>query len=474
MVFIAPLLSAAAIYATLVGAVPQLDNFPRDGSPAPTSRTIPAMGAMISPRSEGGPYGDSQGSPQGDSQQGGGYMDTSVTMAATSTMKNYGGMGGVQTSMTMSTSYAVSDYSSMTGMGDSGSMSNVVTPSTSDAMSTAMNTYSTPTYSTPAYSTPTYSTPMYTYSTPMYGSGSSKGGDGGSGYQSCMQMCAASYGVPTMASSTWSAPPATTTAASGSGCTHTVIVAPTQGVLRYVPFALNASVGDTIAFVWNANTHTVTKSSELAICNKTSDMPFTSGVQNKSFVFTQKVNDTNTTFYYCGVPGHCQKGMFGIINPPNALMGSNATVSSMMPVMASNSSNMTAMVQYTQMVTANNTMAGNWGGNIDMNGMPPSSYQYMFENVMYTRTFLAANPEVLSADGVIDLSSAGTTPLIVPNDITAAATNSSTSSGSPTSGSPTAGATGSSPSPASTGGARSLGSSSILVSAVVASLVFVL
>ncbi|KAG1890953.1 hypothetical protein F4604DRAFT_1567611 [Suillus subluteus] len=328
------------------------------------------------------------------------------------------------------------------------------------------------TYSTSTYSTPTYSTP--TYSTPMYGSGSSGGGGSGSGYQSCMQMCAASYGAPTMASSTWSAPPATTTAAGGSGCTHTVIVAPTQGVLRYVPFAVNASVGDTIAFVWNANTHTVTKSSELAICNKTSDMPFASGVQNKSFVFTQMVNDTNTTFYYCGVPGHCQKGMFGIINPPNALMGSNATVSSMMPVMASNSSNTTAMVQYTQMVTANNTMAGNWGGNIDMSGMPSSSYQYMLENVMYTRTFLAANPEVLSADGVVDLSSAGTTPLIVPNDITAAATNSSTSFGSPTSGSPTAGATSSSPSPASTGGARSLGSSSILVSVVVASLAFVL
>jgi plastocyanin len=68
-----------------------------------------------------------------------------------------------------------------------------------------------------------------------------------------------------MASSTWSAPSATTTATSGSGCTHTVIVAPTQGVLRYVPFAINASVGDTIAFVWNANKHTVTKSSELAV-----------------------------------------------------------------------------------------------------------------------------------------------------------------------------------------------------------------
>lgn len=69
-----------------------------------------------------------------------------------------------------------------------------------------------------------------------------------------------------MTSSMWPAPPATTTAASVSGgMTHTVIVAPTQGVLRYVPFAINASVGDTVTFVWNANNHTVTKSSQLAV-----------------------------------------------------------------------------------------------------------------------------------------------------------------------------------------------------------------
>jgi plastocyanin len=71
---------------------------------------------------------------------------------------------------------------------------------------------------------------------------------------------------------------------SGSGMTHTVWVAPTQGVLRYVPFAVNASVGDTVKFIWGANNHTVTKSSELTPCNKTSDQLFASGEQNKSFV----------------------------------------------------------------------------------------------------------------------------------------------------------------------------------------------
>ncbi|OAX44609.1 hypothetical protein K503DRAFT_678229 [Rhizopogon vinicolor AM-OR11-026] len=320
---------------------------------------------------------------------------------------------------------------------------------------------------------------MNTYSTPAYGSGSyGGGGGGGSGYQSCMQMCAASYGAPTMASSTWSSPPATTTVAGGSsGMTHTVIVAPTQGVLRYVPFAINASVGDTVAFIWNANNHTVTKSSQLAICNKTEDIPFTSGEQNKSFVFTQTVNDTNATFFYCGTPGHCQKGMFGIINPPNAA-GSSGAVSSMMSSMASNSSNMTAMVKYAQMMTAGDPMAATWGGNIDMSSMPASSYQYVLENVMYTRTFLAANPETLSADGSVNLSDAGTTPLMVPKDITVAASNSSTGTSTPGYGSPTSASAGttstSSPSPTLKGGARSLGPSSIIVSFVAVSLAFVL
>jgi plastocyanin len=79
-------------------------------------------------------------------------------------------------------------------------------------------------------------------------------------------------------------PPSSTSDSSGNGKTHTVIVAPTQGVLRYIPFALNASVGDTVKFVWGANVHTVTKSSQLALCNKTGDQPFTSGSQNKTFV----------------------------------------------------------------------------------------------------------------------------------------------------------------------------------------------
>lgn len=112
------------------------------------------------------------------------------------------------------------------------------------------------------------------------------------------------------------APPATITASpsssysgsssgsSGSGTTHTVIVAPTQGVLRFVPFSVNASAGDTILYEWHANNHTVTKGSELEICNETSTAPFATGEHDLGFTFTETVNDTNPVFFFCSTPGH--------------------------------------------------------------------------------------------------------------------------------------------------------------------------
>jgi plastocyanin len=93
----------------------------------------------------------------------------------------------------------------------------------------------------------------------------------------------ASYGSMGTMSAYMASPTASMGSGGGNGVTHTVIVAPTQGVLRYIPFTVNASVGDTVRYMWNANNHTVTKSSQLQLCNKTSDAPFASGEQNKSF-----------------------------------------------------------------------------------------------------------------------------------------------------------------------------------------------
>jgi plastocyanin len=306
-----------------------------------------------------------------------------------------------------------------------------------------------------------------------YGSGSSNWG--GSGYNDCVQQCIASFGNP-MATYSPSTASAYSSAgdSSGTGVTHTVIVAPTQGVLRYVPFATNASVGDTIKFMWNANMHTVTKSSQLELCNKTSDSPFTSGVQNQSFVFTQTVNTTDPTFFYCGVPTHCQKGMFGIINPPNAAVGSGTSMGEMMPAISANDSNVAAWSAYTANMTSGNAKAAAWGASMDVSGMPNWAQSAMAENVMYMRTFLAANPDVQKEDGSVDLGASGA-PLMVPQDLNVAlAASGSASSAGPaaTSAAGSGGASGSGSaagaqgSASSTSGARSLAASSALAGAV--------
>ncbi|KAF9227965.1 hypothetical protein BS17DRAFT_813828 [Gyrodon lividus] len=427
MVLFAPFVGFAAVYAGFASAAPKHKDSVQDTVSLMdvASVTISTMDSMMTSPSYGGssPGSYASGSLVGSSYSGG----------------SYGGMG--------SSAGSWSNIGSSVGGGGygGGSGGGAATTSTPCTTSTSVNSYS----------------------TPAYGSGSS--GPSLRSYVECM----ASWGAPTATST----PPTTTTAATGSGAgmTHTVIVAPTQGILRYVPFVVNASVGDTIQFIWNANNHTVTKSSELAICNKTMDAPFASGQQNKSFVFTQTVNTTNTTFYYCGTPGHCPKGMFGIINPPNAAMGSNTSLSGMIPAMVANSTSMASMWSYAQTVTQNNTMASSWGGNIDISGMPQWAYQFVAENVMYTRTFLAANPAALNADGSVNLSSAGSTPLMVPVDITSLASNSTSSSGGSSSGAgsssgsgPSSNGSSSNPYPTMTNSARNFGSSSVLAGFTVA------
>jgi plastocyanin len=304
------------------------------------------------------------------------------------------------------------------------------------------------------------------YSAPTYGSGNSNWG--GSGYDDCVQKCMATYGSPP------SEYKATATGDSygskGTGATHTVIVAPTQGILRYVPFAVNASVGDTVKFMWGANNHTVTKSSALALCNKTADVPFTSGKQSKDFTFTEVVNDTKPIWFYCGVPGHCDKGMFGVVNPPNAGDAASTSVNMMASEMAKNDSDMAAMWSYMQNVTKGNDAAANWGGSFDLQGMDAASQKEMVKNVMYTREVLAMNPETMK-DGKVDLSSYSQMPMKLPQDLSsslnsAASGGSSSAAASSTASSATA-ASSASTSPTSAGaisnGATSLASPRVLV-----------
>jgi hypothetical protein len=238
-----------------------------------------------------------------------------------------------------------------------------------------------------------------------------------------------------------------------------------------VPFVVNASVGDTVMFMWGANNHTVTKSSQLELCNKTSDAPFASGEQNKSFMFSQVVNDTSPTFYYCGTPTHCEKGMFGIINPPNAYQ-QPSSLAAMMPMLTSQNPSTNASWAYTSNYTANNSAVASWGMDLDMSKMPTWAASYVAENVMYSQNFLAANPGTLSSDGTVSLSGLSNGTMTVPADIAAAARQNNAGSSTPSYSSPAA--SGASPSPSATGspsgalknGAGALASPRIVVALV--------
>jgi plastocyanin len=264
---------------------------------------------------------------------------------------------------------------------------------------------------------------------PTHGSGSANWSSNNPEYDACVQQCVATHGGPA-AEYKPTATKVESAGSTGTGATHTVIVAPTQGVLRYIPFAVNATVGDTIKFMWGANNHTVTKGSALLPCNRTADAVFASGVQNKDFEFTQVVNDTTPLYFFCGTPGHCQKGMFGIVNPTTNFAAATS-VSSRMQSIAANNSVVGGYAAYTAKQTEGNARAARWGGNIDMSQVPDWAAASVVENVLFTRNFLAKNPETLKDDGSIDLSSAGTTPLVIPQDIAAALAGTPASTAAP-------------------------------------------
>lgn len=223
--------------------------------------------------------------------------------------------------------------------------------------------------------------------------------------------CIASYGAPP---TTYTPPPYT--GSSSSSTNHTVIVGPGAGVLRFVPPFINASIGDTVHFVWMTSNHTVTKSSELFPCNKTEDQPFASGEQNSGFTFDQTVNDTNPTFFYCGTPTHwyvplssvlretfidfvlacnSEKGMWGAINPPMSV-GSESSVNSMMSSMVSNDSSLSAMWAYMNSINQQynaSSQAMNWGMNYNVSAIPSWAQSDMMANIMYV---LRASPSFLS------------------------------------------------------------------------------
>jgi hypothetical protein len=468
MVLIAPFIGAAVFLSGLTAALPTSD-YSSSGSSSGYGSSGSSSGYGSSDSSSGSSYGSSSNYGSSDSSSGSSYGGSSDSSSYGSSGSSYGSSGsnyGSGSSNNYDTSSSMDMNMDSTMMMDSTSTMMMDSSSTMMMMdSSTMNMDMTST-----------TTASNSYQTSNYGSGSSYWG--GSGYEDCVNQCVAQFGGSSGGGSYQATATSGTGGSYGSGgVTHTVLVAPTKGVFRMMPFATNASVGDTIEFHWGADEHTVTKSSALTPCNKSSEAPvFASGEQNTSFVFSQVVNDTSPTFYYCGTPTHCEKGMFGIVNPTMASPGSPTSLGGMMSSMAANDSDLSAYSAYTSNATASNNQAATWGTNIDMSGLPTWAHALAATNVMYTRGALAMNPEILKADNSIDLSSVATTPLMLPKDLSAAldaaaAAPASTSASASTDATPAgdaATAAASSPAPSTkSNGASSVASPRFLVGAVV-------
>lgn len=255
---------------------------------------------------------------------------------------------------------------------------------------------------------------------PKYGSGSTPPPQ--TGYNDCVSKCMAQYGAPP---TTWTPPPAAPAQPGqpSSGDAMTVLVAPVDGVLRYVPPMIDVPVGKTVKFVWNGTkNHTVSKGSALDLCNKTADSFFTSGIQHgPNHEFTQLVNDTNPIYFYCAVSPHCSKGMFGIVNMPKN-PGSNMTVQAMMPIMTAQSADLAAAWSTVHAKTQG-TPADTWGNDFDLSAIPAENREAAISNVVYYRGFLGENPGVqeLNAGAVLP---SGATEFKFPTDVQALLSNS--------------------------------------------------
>ncbi|KAK1925159.1 hypothetical protein DB88DRAFT_510201 [Papiliotrema laurentii] len=274
------------------------------------------------------------------------------------------------------------------------------------------------------YATTLTQTAGSAYQTPQYGSGSwGKVTD----LNSCLQTCQVTFGGGQWGGGDLGSdqPPSGTD--SGGPATHTIIVAPTQGVLRYVPFAVNAMPGDKLHYIWGAGPHSVTLSDGQNVCNKsTSSLAFDSGKLNVTSTFDQVVQGdaSSPQFYYCTVGPHCSKGMFGLINPPMSNVSNELTdeaTKTSPPVGKSTAGNgggsqcvgdsMACWIDRWKGTSSEARQkhdgvkgkcssvpeAWAWGSKWDMSRWDVTvvTKEVIIENVLYTRYMLASNPSML-------------------------------------------------------------------------------
>ncbi|GAA6060493.1 hypothetical protein JCM10212_007124 [Sporobolomyces blumeae] len=176
---------------------------------------------------------------------------------------------------------------------------------------------------------------------------------------------------------------------------YQVIVAPKKGDLRMVPFNINVPKGTNVTFLWGAGPHTVTQSSPLQICNASQAAgAFKSGMREQGFMFPLEVTTDSPMTYFCGVPMHCQKGMFGLINGQMAEAVAEG-MGAAMPKMAANDSALADLWNTTKEACKDSPAAWKWGDQIAASQFPDWAMPIAAENILYTRQFFAAFPEAL-------------------------------------------------------------------------------
>lgn len=138
------------------------------------------------------------------------------------------------------------------------------------------------------------------------------------------------------------------------------------GTTQFTPSSVNATVGDTVTFVFMQKNHTATQSTFANPCSAapggfdTGFVPVSDNNTNGPFQQAQfQVTDTNPIWVYCRQTGHCQKGMVFAINPGDkfaafqaAAMGNTTTTNSSS---SSSSSASPAATSATPTTTASST-----------------------------------------------------------------------------------------------------------------------
>jgi len=138
---------------------------------------------------------------------------------------------------------------------------------------------------------------------------------------SLLSLTLAQYGSSD-SSSTSSSSAATPTFTVPAGV-QIVKVGNAAGDLTFTPSSISANVGSKVEFVFYPAAHSVAQAAFASPCQPLNDTGFFSGSIKTSekpdteHVFTVTVNDTKPIWFYCATPGHCQKGMVGVINAPS-------------------------------------------------------------------------------------------------------------------------------------------------------------